>query len=532
MSRSDKFALATLLPLLGISALMQVFLLSNGDKGWLLLAAKMMLEGKRLYVDVVEINPPLILWIYEAPAWLSEHIKGIADYQWLAMMGLMGVFISTTLCAQVLRFQPVFAQNKRKRVECVLLLLCLFIFLTPQNYFFDREHIMLVFTFPYVLRFMPSLARQNIPRPLKICIGLLAVIGFCIKPHTIILFVSVQLLYLFRQRSITILWSIENVIIYISAAVYFGGIWYFTPEYITIILPMALATYTEFGRSGSSLLCLPPALFCAGLTFADFRLRYTSPYRQDIYYFIGISVAFLMHSIASNGWDYTYHPLMCSLLFLSGLVFYEYQWLKEKNAAEGLPVKQFVFGMRGCAMSLATQGIYMTLMTFTYTGVFFIQQACALHPACLLKDPYVRYVHDHNVHSFGTITQDFPKWVELVRVSGASWETRFNHLWMLPKLLEEGEAATPRQAWIIPYVAGALADDLDTRKPQIVFVDIGRQFSVYPRYVDLLEFLSNTQKFKAAWSHYRYADTIDECDKPGAPAFKGGCKYAIFSRKP
>jgi len=531
MSRSDKFALATFLVLLVFSALMHLLLADNGDKGWLLLAARMWLDGHRLYVDLVEVNPPLILWLYGFVVWVSQHLPVFQDFEVLGFLGLLGSMLSVWLCTKLIRQHPEFMQDRRRQVEFSLLLAFIFIFLTPQSYFFDREHILLVMTFPYVLRFMPSLASQRLTLSTSSAVGLLAAFGFCIKPHSAILFIAVQLLFILRERSFSVLWSLENRIIAAAALGYFVCVWHFTPEYIFVILPMALETYSAFGRSGSSLLDLPPILLCAGLTFADFRFRFTSPYRSDIYYFMAISGAFLLHTVVSNGWDYTYYPLMSMLLFLSGLVFLEYQWLARTNEAQGLSYRQFVFGQRGCILSLATQGVYMAIVTFLAMEVIAIQIRCGHTPECSIQNPYVRYVRDHHVHSFGTITLDYPKWVTLVHYSGARWETRFNHLWMLPKLLQAAETTFADHEHIEQYVAGALAEDLNSKKPDIVFVDTGRQFFAYPRHVDLPEFLSQVPEFKAAWAHYHYSTTIDECSASGALFFRSGCKYDIFSRQ-
>ena len=42
------------------------------DVAWLLYVARKWLEGQRLYEDLVEVNPPLIIWIYAVPAWLAK----------------------------------------------------------------------------------------------------------------------------------------------------------------------------------------------------------------------------------------------------------------------------------------------------------------------------------------------------------------------------------------------------------------------------------------------------------------------------
>src|SRR5271166_3658609 len=52
------------------------------DVAWLLYVARKWLGGKELYTDLVEVNPPLIIWLYAIPAglanWLGVEPKLIA----------------------------------------------------------------------------------------------------------------------------------------------------------------------------------------------------------------------------------------------------------------------------------------------------------------------------------------------------------------------------------------------------------------------------------------------------------------------
>src|SRR5271156_2473338 len=93
-------ALVACLIVLAASAWMQVNLAAMGDKGWLLFAAGEWVSGKKLYVDIFEVNPPLILWIYAAPAWISQHCPGFRDYAALGLMGLAGVAFAISLCVR------------------------------------------------------------------------------------------------------------------------------------------------------------------------------------------------------------------------------------------------------------------------------------------------------------------------------------------------------------------------------------------------------------------------------------------------
>ena len=39
----------------------------DDDIAWLLYVARKWMEGKQLYIDLVEINPPLIIWLPRQP---------------------------------------------------------------------------------------------------------------------------------------------------------------------------------------------------------------------------------------------------------------------------------------------------------------------------------------------------------------------------------------------------------------------------------------------------------------------------------
>src|SRR5205085_881883 len=45
----------------------------NADAAAILYFADRMLSGDRLYVDLIDVNPPLIFWLNLIPAWMARH---------------------------------------------------------------------------------------------------------------------------------------------------------------------------------------------------------------------------------------------------------------------------------------------------------------------------------------------------------------------------------------------------------------------------------------------------------------------------
>jgi hypothetical protein len=515
-----------------LSAWLQVVLPCESDKGWLLHAAHMWLAGGKLYVTIIEINPPLIIWIYALPVWISMHLKGVADFEVLGVIGLLASAFTVWVGWRLIRRHPAFAGNQERQIKFVGLLALIFVFYTTQPYFFDREHIFLVLIFPYMLRFMPSLAEQTLSKRLRILIACMAAAGCCIKPHTLVVLGMLQIAAVVRKRSFRVLFNLENYIIAAAIFAYMISIWIFTPEYFTIILPMAFATYSKFGNAHSGYAFLPPFFIGIGLIFADFRPWHVTPYRRDVYYLAWICAAFLVYALINNGWGYTYNPLYCVLMLMSAWLIWEYDWLRHEYEARDLSTRQLLFGICGGALVLLVHAGYMLIyLLMMAANVDHIRSPCENNPDCWKQNTNVQYIKSHNVHTFGTISFDFSNWIILMRLSGTQWVTRFNHLWMVPMMMQSGEAFTASHYWILEFIGKGLAEDLNQRKPDIMIVDNSPAFMGWQHTFDLAGFISRIPEFKQAWSHYRYSTTFDYC-RPRGNILPIACRYDVYSRIP
>jgi len=159
-----------------------------------------------------------------------------------------------------------------------------------------------------------------------------------------------------------------------------------------------------------------------------------------------------------------------------------------------------------------------------------LTEPCSKNPDCYRNSPYVSYFMDHNIHTFGTISFDFSGWVSLRRTSNTEWVTRFNHTWMLPKLMLEGDAYTQQHYWIVDYVAKGLADDLNTKQPDVVMVDSSPGLMGLKHPYSLLRMLGAVPEFKDAWQHYHYSLTFNGCGEHYDDA-ASECKYDLYSRE-
>ncbi|HEU5047439.1 MAG TPA: hypothetical protein VFT64_06295 [Rickettsiales bacterium] len=478
------------------------------DKELSFYTAKAWLEGKQLYTQLFTVQPPLIYFLYSVPVYLSLHMPVMQDYHFLTLLMAVMIGKSIWIGLQIMRGHPQFAGNLERQLEFCLLLGFVFVIFQHPMDFGDREHIFLVLTTPYLLRWMPSTAGAPLPLWMRMMIGIMAGIGFSIKPHCLAVLGGINLASMLFRRRADILFSIENILIYLIGGGYALSVWLFFPQYITVVLPMVFATYSAASAGPRAVFYGIKALLIFCVTFADFRPRYDSPFRRDIYYLLLVCVSFLLYVAANNGWGYTWDLLDSVLLILTGFVLWECLYLKAQKQALGEPFKPFLFGARACMINFAVNAILSIMISYGYgfnnCGHYFT--SCKAGKVMLEQ---VRTANDGKpLERFGAISMDFGVWSYLNRATGAEWDTRFNHLWMLPKFLIAGPEFAAKHQWILHYVEDSLAEDMERYKPELMFVDDTDDFYTYRHYVDMAAFFSASPRFAEAWSHYRYVTKI------------------------
>jgi len=138
----------------------------NHDAGWYLYAAGAILDGAKIYLDLIDVNPPLIFWLHIPPVWLGRLLNCSAVPLFNSFF-LFIVVLSLTLSTHILK--KVLLHLPRSSQYCFLGVL-IFLFLPyemPWNCFGQREHLMLVFVTPYV--FASAARLMGYPVANKIC---------------------------------------------------------------------------------------------------------------------------------------------------------------------------------------------------------------------------------------------------------------------------------------------------------------------------------------------------------------------------
>lgn len=464
-----------------------------GDKDWLLMATRMWLSGKRLYVDIFEVNPPFIIWFYAVPSSVAASL-GIADYHALVACVLLLVACSTTLCCRVIGFHPFFAGGrKRIRLFAMLVLTTLVLWPNPA-YFGDREHLFVVLSLPYIFRFLPSVPLEGLPRWLRLLSGISGGLAFIIKPHCLIFLATLQCYHLVTTHSLRCLVAMETALVLLVAGVYAACVWFFAPEYITDIVPVAAATYRSYSNAVDRFLLYLPPLMGLAVAFADFRLRYCSPFHQDVMYLFSMAVAGWLYAASNNGWLYTFFPLHAFVLLAVVFVLAEYMWLHRRKLAEDAGGKSYYSGIIACVGVLTVN--ITTILPYCVSLIIPPAVTPSSNATCLqvLGD----IVAQKHIKRFGAISLSADIWPPLSRATGAQLVTRYHNLWMLRDFIDGTALNDSSKAWIRDTVATGLSEDIHRNRPDVVFVEQPKAGKAW----DLLSYLTGYPEFMSEWNGY------------------------------
>ena len=187
VAREAAVILAVLIVLLG--ALPAFLSRMQPDTAWLLYATERMLDGARLYVDLIEVNPPLIIWLDTIPVALARGLGTTSELMFTALvlaLVLMSAGWSRALLARLFPGRPIL-------VRCLaLLILFVLLPLTREDYG-QREHLFLALALPYIWITALRTAGASVGRIESWAAGLAAGIGIGLKPYFVLLWIALEL---------------------------------------------------------------------------------------------------------------------------------------------------------------------------------------------------------------------------------------------------------------------------------------------------------------------------------------------------
>ncbi len=493
------------------------------DQAWCLYAAERMLDDTQIYgSQLIETNPPLILWFSLLPVALAR-LTHVPEAVTLHLVVLLLAAASTALCYCLLR-----GVSTVPRLFFTAAVFFTETAILPSD-LAQREQLLVLLILPCLLAFATGAA--TLTRLHLLALGFVAGVGVCFKPQQLTILIALQIGVLlghgprafFRRREwIAVLGAFAACLLYVAA------VRLITPLYFTTLTPILVDTYWALGRYTFLKLIrtehhFPEILLTVTVLYLWGRHRKLLSAAPG-FLLLASAGACIGYGIQHAGFPYHRIPQ-------NGFVELAMVWIGIELAAKWLPS---LFA----PTPLTRLQVALSALTL---GLFFTPFARARNAEVNAPPPA------HSVQGFlRSLSPGTPVWSLSVDLSAhfpdiltdrLVWASRFNHLWMLPAMQQNLAMRTggPTPAKIL---SPATLQSLEAMQRQAGVEDLARwqpQFILVPQCrdpigclgfsapFDTLAWFRQSPAFAAAWSRYRYRDTL--------PNLHNGALFDVYEKK-
>ncbi|WBL33204.1 GtrA family protein [Sinirhodobacter sp. HNIBRBA609] len=456
----------------------------NHDTAWYLLATRKWLAGAQLYVDLIEVNPPLNFYL-TVPSLALADLLALSDtngqYLWLALL----IFVSLSWSGSILKAE--LGMTARPRAFLMIGMAAAMI-LPALNNMGQRDQMLVILMMPWVLG---QIAPQPQARGPQIARAAFAAFGICLKPHFILFPFTATLFEIVRQRSLRPILSAGNITFLVLGSAYVAIVALLHPAYLQEIVPIARDAYGAYSAPLSYVLqsgWFPISVFViiAATTVSCTRSQY-----QTLFL---IAMAFAgLEGYLLQGTGFAYHkiPLMAfSLMTCVSVII-----ASRSN-------RILIAGMSFVAMAqigfLIERGFYHNY---------------ALDEVRLSSTPWTE------VESLVSLTTHLEVGPGIAFEMETGWSSRYPVSWLVPGALNQLQARDcsveieqcERLAAIAAKNRTEIIEDMASGHPDLMIVDKRSGRFNRPSF-DWLAFMAEDPAWEAIFATYRLAESGDRFD--------------------
>jgi len=484
----------------------------EGDQAFLLYAARHVLHGVQLDgPQLIETNPPFIVWFNEIPVGLAQllHLTPVMGLRLVTLAITLGGSIWSIWLLRRSSLAAWMGASLNRLTSAVLLasVLCIW----PAE-FGQREHLLLALMLPYLVSLATGVV-DDLALAERILLGVACGLGLCFKPHHVITLVCVELMAAVPRRSLRRIVSPEVIAAIATCLLYVGAVRLFAPAYLQDIVPLLDDTYWALGEfSLPSMMRLSwrlLAVLLAGIAlWLVNRKRLAQPFFSGVFLAaaVGASAAYL---VQHTGWAHQEFP---ALAFLALFWF---------TFALDLGV-----GRAAVVVTFRVPRVLYAVALVTAVVLFVAMRTRSLHrtaPVGTLNQQLATLPAGTTVYVFSVKMNQFTEILDHNLV----WGSRFAHLWMLPAI-RANEVRVPmgghpfkalsaeRVEELSTLQRTQLTQDLQRTQPTYIFVEhcteTERCESFYAPF-DAVAWYTKDPQFAQLWSHYRLQQHIQKFDR-------------------
>jgi hypothetical protein len=454
----------------------------NGDASWYLYMAGRILDGARPYEDIVDTNPPLIVWLNELLVGLARELGASALAAFRVLL-LVLTALSLGLSWRLSRELPLAFRQAGLLTWLYLLLI------HAGGIAGQREHILLILILPYAYGAVAEVCGVRAPLGLGLISGLMAGVGFALKPFFVPAAIAVELFLMFRchwqswKRPQAL--ALGAVVFAYVVAIVIGA-----PQYLAVARRFA-PLYPHHMPGGPMLLASSWRLGVVVLAIvsAYALARREVPGWSEVFGLLALGLTASVY-LTGKGWRYHWFPsIAIAGALLGGCgAFVAFR----RQAAYGRTWPGALFGLGLVVLSALSVTDSVVERRRDTDAIRLVRRYARNGKAVLVFSPWVH--------------QSFP----MINETGATWGMRHPMLWQIA-------AFYANDAWVKGryHALDAMSDperrflseiteDFERFQPGLLLVNDDPPTPALPGF-DYLEYMRREPRFAQALVHYEYA---------------------------
>jgi len=477
------------------------------DAAILLVFTQQLMEGRAIYDEMLNMQPPFWLYFNMIPLAIGERLGlsvNTSIHGFYSLIAIGSMILSWRLLGQssLIRSRP-YAR------EAILACICYGFFWFPYGDFCQRIHICYVCLTPYFLSSMLHLRNERVGLGMQGMVGLLAVIGTLAKPHYVVFMLVGELVLAIVRRRLFFCLRLEVLLPALCNLIHYALLLLLWPQWLEVLVPVTSEWYAAIR---------PDAKFFHGKLYlvlwlpAFIALMWCSVSRKDkarseLFLFVGwIAAAFFVMYV--QGFGYGYFQLLARFMTLLMGAYFLILFRSSRFVLLLLPLFILFTLIYTKGITALTRRIDPISQQVTQTIRAYEPAGKSVMWIAPNNWPFVNSVLDLGMR-FTAPNQNF------IFLNGLGL-----HLG-----LERGEPF-PEEAFDqlpegVDFLLTAWLDRFIEEPPDFVFVTEGNTHRLLFYKVDLLDFLQKDERFRKAWSQYEKIDPVE-----GAALYrrKGGAK--------
>ena len=190
-------SLVVLAALTAAVAIQSLWIPIDGDVSWLITVSERVLAGDRLYVDILEVNPPASVWIYLPLVWAA----GVAGLKPEAVVA--GAFMVAALASIFLTLRLASRLDEAPGRMWLISALAVIALVMPMGLFAQREHLALLLALPALATLALIADGKRANKRATFAAGVAAGLMVVIKPYFLFAALAPACWAAWQRRSLT-----------------------------------------------------------------------------------------------------------------------------------------------------------------------------------------------------------------------------------------------------------------------------------------------------------------------------------------